>query len=135
MPHRLDDRQVHQPDFLKNDPITEIPDNRLWGPFNFPSLLRQQEMGEWVAAKLSFQHFARPGGREASFFYLQNVGERFRNRRHNGPSASDHAFRLMRAPIRAVRFLSFRATFSCRLVTGETPPDCSYLSSASGRCI
>jgi len=69
MPHRLDDRQVHQPDFLEDNPITKIPDYRLSQNLGSSLVPGHQKMREGIPAQLCFQHFARPGCREASFFY------------------------------------------------------------------
>jgi hypothetical protein len=69
MPHRLDDRQVHQPDFLEDNPVTQIAEDRLFRRFLLAPPPCDQKVGERVSAQLPFQHFARPGCREASFFY------------------------------------------------------------------
>src|SRR5688572_487875 len=42
-------------------------------------------MCEGIATQLRFQHFARPGGREASFFDVQNMGQVFKGCRLNNP--------------------------------------------------
>src|SRR5437773_5164521 len=44
-------------------------------------------MREGIAAQFRFYHFARPGGREASFFDLQNVRQSFDGRLLNNPFA------------------------------------------------
>src|SRR5438132_3312150 len=42
-------------------------------------------MCKGITAQFRLQHFARPGGREASFFDMQNVRQRLDGRRLNDP--------------------------------------------------
>jgi len=50
-----------------------------------------KEMREGIAAQFGLQHFARPGGREASFFDLHDVRQRLDGRRLDGPLTNLHA--------------------------------------------
>src|SRR6185295_8718309 len=70
MPHELNDCQIHQSNFLEDNPETQIADScnnirlALWHS------LCQQKVRKWITTQFRLQHFARPGGREASFFDL-----------------------------------------------------------------
>src|ERR1044071_9107694 len=85
VPHRLDDRKVHQPYFLEDNPETEISNNRDGANSSWRHLPCRQKMCKGIAAQFRYYHFARPGGREASFFDLQNVRQRLDGRLFDVP--------------------------------------------------
>src|SRR5262245_51720434 len=92
-----------------------------------------EKMCELITVQLRFQHFARPRCREASFFDEQDIAEVRRSGRENFISGNSHLwlFRLM--PAMTILPPRFAEIFAWRRARGETPPACSYFSSASDR--
>jgi hypothetical protein len=94
-------RQIHQPDFLEDDPITKVPDDRS-RTVGFLMVLGQEKMSEPIARQFSFQHFARPGGREASLFNVQKSWKRFNGRRLDRTAIRHAELLLIRALLAAL---------------------------------
>ncbi len=95
VPHRLDDRQVHQPYFLEDDPETEIPDNRDRTNFVRRHPLCQKKMCKGIAAQFRLLAFCASRGPRSKLLRFAECRVSLDGCRLNDPLAHHHSPRWM----------------------------------------